>query len=87
MAATPTATDIAMAWLVARAVFGKGHPAVAFLLLHAVAERARGGAIIGSGRTCQLHDLGDGRIEGDEPHYFDAPLAAKYLDGGCGLRV
>ena len=34
----PTATDIALAWLVARAVFGKGHPAVAFLLLLAVAE-------------------------------------------------
>ena len=29
----PTATDIALAWLVARAVFGKGHPAINFLLL------------------------------------------------------
>lgn len=34
----PTATDISLAWLVAVAVFGKGHPAVAFLLLLAVAD-------------------------------------------------
>ena len=38
----PTATDIALAWLVARAVFGKGHPAVNFLLLLAVADDAIG---------------------------------------------
>lgn len=42
----PTATDIALAWLVARAVFGKGHPAVNFLLLLAVADDAIGLAII-----------------------------------------
>lgn len=42
----PTATDIALAWLVARAVFGKRHPAVAFLLLLAVADDAVGLAII-----------------------------------------
>jgi len=42
----PTATDIALAWLVARAVFGKGHPAVAFLLLLAVADDAIGLVII-----------------------------------------
>jgi len=43
----PTATDIALAWLVARAVFGKGHPAVNFLLLLAVADDA-----IGLGHEC-----------------------------------
>jgi len=42
----PTATDIALAWLVARAVFGRGHPAVNFLLLLAVADDAIGLAII-----------------------------------------
>lgn len=42
----PTATDIALAWLVARAVFGKGHPAIDFLLLLAVADDAVGLAII-----------------------------------------
>ncbi|MCB0332962.1 MAG: Na+/H+ antiporter NhaA [Bdellovibrionales bacterium] len=42
----PTATDIALAWLVARLVFGKGHPAVSFLLLLAVADDAIGLGII-----------------------------------------
>jgi len=42
----PTATDIALAWLVARMVFGKGHPAVSFLLLLAVADDGIGLAII-----------------------------------------
>lgn len=42
----PTATDIALAWLVARIVFGKGHPAVSFLLLLAVADDALGLGII-----------------------------------------
>ena len=42
----PTATDIALAWLVARTVFGNGHPAVNFLLLLAVADDAIGLAII-----------------------------------------
>ena len=42
----PTATDIALAWLVARAVFGKGHPAISFLLLLAVADDAIGLGII-----------------------------------------
>ncbi len=42
----PTATDIALAWLVARCVFGKGHPAVSFLLLLAVADDAIGLGII-----------------------------------------
>ncbi len=42
----PTATDIALAWLVARTVFGRGHPAVDFLLLLAVADDAIGLGII-----------------------------------------
>lgn len=42
----PTATDIALAWLVARLVFGKGHPAISFLLLLAVADDAIGLGII-----------------------------------------
>jgi NhaA family Na+:H+ antiporter len=42
----PTATDIALAWLVARMVFGATHPAVSFLLLVAVADDAIGLGII-----------------------------------------
>ena len=42
----PTATDIALAWLVARIIFGNGHPAVNFLLLLAVADDAIGLGII-----------------------------------------
>jgi NhaA family Na+:H+ antiporter len=40
------ATDIALAWLVARLVFGKTHPAISFLLLLAIADDAIGLAII-----------------------------------------
>ncbi|OEF99343.1 sodium:proton antiporter [Vulcanibacillus modesticaldus] len=42
----PTATDIALAWLVARFVFGEKHPAVSFLLLLAIADDAIGLIII-----------------------------------------
>lgn len=42
----PTATDIAFAWLVAKAVFGERHPAISFLLLLAVADDGIGLAII-----------------------------------------
>ncbi len=42
----PTATDIALAWLVARMVFGGTHPAVNFLLLLAIADDAIGLGII-----------------------------------------
>lgn len=42
----PTATDIAMAWVVARMVFGKQHPAVQFLLLLAVVDDGIGLGII-----------------------------------------
>ena len=44
--AIPTATDIALAWLVARFVFSSNHPAVYFLLLLAVGDDAIGLAII-----------------------------------------
>lgn len=44
--AIPTATDIALAWLLARVVFGTLHPAVNFLLLLAVADDAIGLLII-----------------------------------------
>ena len=40
--AIPTATDIAFAYLVGRLVFGARHPAVAFLLLLAIADDAVG---------------------------------------------
>lgn len=42
----PTATDIALAWLLARIVFGARHPAVSYLLLLAVADDAIGLGII-----------------------------------------
>ena len=42
----PTATDIALAWLAARLIFGAGHPAISFLLLLAVADDAIGLGII-----------------------------------------
>lgn len=42
----PTATDIAIAWLVARIAFGASHPAVSFLLLLAVADDGIGLGII-----------------------------------------
>src|SRR5512133_826216 len=42
----PTATDIALAWLAGRMVFGAAHPAVSYLLLLAVADDAIGLAII-----------------------------------------
>jgi NhaA family Na+:H+ antiporter len=42
----PTATDIALAWLAGRIVFGAAHPAVSYLLLLAVADDAIGLAII-----------------------------------------
>lgn len=41
-----TATDIALAWLLAKIIFGKDHPAVSFLLLLAVADDAIGLIII-----------------------------------------
>ena len=40
--AIPCATDIAFSYLVARFIFGPGHPAIAFLLLLAIADDAAG---------------------------------------------
>lgn len=42
----PTATDIALAWLIARLVFGASHPAVSFLLLVAILDDGIGLLII-----------------------------------------
>jgi NhaA family Na+:H+ antiporter len=42
----PTATDIALAWLAARIIFGANHPAISFLLLLAIADDAIGLVII-----------------------------------------
>lgn len=44
--AIPTATDIAFSYLVARMIFGGGHPAIPFLLLLAIADDAIGLVII-----------------------------------------
>lgn len=44
--AIPCATDIAFSYLVARLIFGNGHPAIAFLLLLAIADDAAGLAIL-----------------------------------------
>lgn len=44
--AIPTATDIAFSYMVARMVFGNGHPAIPFLLLLAIADDAMGLIII-----------------------------------------
>lgn len=53
----PTATDIALAWLVARFAFGGAHPAVSFLLLLAVADDAIGLAIIAIFYPSPLHPV------------------------------
>ena len=42
----PTATDIALAWLAARVIFGDRHPAISYLLLLAIADDGIGLAII-----------------------------------------
>jgi len=44
--AVPTATDIALAWLIARVIFGTGHPAISFLLLLAIVDDGIGLGII-----------------------------------------
>ena len=53
----PTATDIAMGWLVARLVFGPGHPAVQFLVLLAVLDDGIGLAIIAVFYPDPLHPV------------------------------
>ena len=42
----PTATDIALSWLMARLVFGNNHPAISYLLLLAIVDDGIGLAII-----------------------------------------
>jgi NhaA family Na+:H+ antiporter len=69
----PTATDIALAWLVARTVFGNGHPAVDFLLLLAVADDAIGLVIIAV-------FYGDPHFP-TEPQYLLLVVAAMLLAG------
>jgi NhaA family Na+:H+ antiporter len=44
--AVPCATDIAFSYMVARLIFGRGHPAIAFLLLLAIADDALGMAVL-----------------------------------------
>ncbi len=44
--AIPTATDVAFSYVVTRAVFGGGHPAVLFLLMLAIADDAAGLVIL-----------------------------------------
>lgn len=53
----PTATDIALAWLVAKFVFGERHPAVSFLLLLAIADDAIGLFIIAIFYPDPLHPV------------------------------
>jgi len=53
----PTATDIALAWLVASLVFGRRHPAIAFLLLLAIVDDAIGLAIIAVFYPDPLHPI------------------------------
>ena len=66
--AIPTATDIALAWLVARVVFGPLHPAVNFLLLLAVADDAIGLCIIA--------------VFYPDPHYPVEPVWLLFVVGG-----
>lgn len=67
----PTATDIAFAWLVARFVFGDGHPAISFLLLLAVADDAIGLLIIA--------------IFYPNPHIPVQPVWLMLTAAGCGI--
>ena len=66
--AIPTATDIALAWLVARVVFGPMHPAVNFLLLLAVADDAIGLVIIA--------------VFYPDPHHPVEPIWLAFVVGG-----
>jgi len=53
--AIPTATDIAYCWLFAGLIFGRGHPAVSFLLVLAVLDDLIGMCIIAIFYTPSLH--------------------------------
>ena len=67
----PTATDIALAWLVARLAFGKGHPGVSFLLLLAVADDGIGLLIIAVFYPDPAHPV--------SPGYFGIVVVASAL--------
>lgn len=73
----PTATDIALAWLVARLVFGNGHPAINFLLLLAVADDAIGLGIIAVFYPDPSHPV--------HPEYLG--LVALGMGAAFGLRM
>ena len=63
--AIPTATDIAFSYMVARIVFGAGHPAIPFLLLLAIADDALGAFIIEHlAGTVALAMIGDAHHQG-----------------------
>lgn len=55
--AVPCATDIAFSYLVGRLIFGVGHPAIAFLLLLAIADDAAGLVIIAVAYPKQTPEL------------------------------
>ena len=55
--AVPCATDIAFSYLVGRLIFGSGHPAIAFLLLLAIADDAAGLVIIAIAYPQQTPEL------------------------------
>ena len=55
--AVPCATDIAFSYLVGRLIFGNGHPAIAFLLLLAIADDAAGLVIIAIAYPQQTPEL------------------------------
>lgn len=74
----PTATDIALAWLVARLAFGDGHPAISYLLLLAVADDAIGLAIIAIFYPDPAHPV--------EPMYLALVVVAMALAFGLRKR-
>jgi len=74
----PTATDIALAWLVAKVVFGEKHSAVKFLLLLAVADDAIGLGIIAVAYPDPNHPA--------EPAYLGLCLLAMALAYGLRKR-
>ncbi len=55
--AIPTATDIAYCWLFAGIIFGRGHPAVLFLLVLAVLDDLIGMLIIATFYTPEVHPM------------------------------
>jgi Na+:H+ antiporter, NhaA family len=56
----PTATDIALAWLAARLIFGDRHPAISYLLLLAIVDDGIGLAIIAIFYPDPAHPLAPG---------------------------